>query len=59
MTVKVLFGIVVAICLSASGLVHAWGGLFNRFNPSLINDLGYGKELYRAAETPVNEVSVL
>ncbi len=56
---KVLIGLVVVICLSTGSLVHAWGGLFNRFNPSLMNDFGYGKELYRAQESnPVKEVSL-
>ena len=31
--------------------VNAWGGLFNRFNPSMLSNLGYGgsygKELYQ------------
>lgn len=42
--------VTVAACL-ASG-ANAWGGLFNRFNPSMLSNLGYGgsygKELYEA-----------
>jgi len=48
----ILAGLVLAsICVSST---WAWGGLFNRFNPSLMNDMygsSYGKELYKAAET--------
>lgn len=41
----------------------AWGGLFNRYNPSMLSNLnlGYGKELYGVAEQsaghPHNDVS--
>merc|ERR1711862_576712 len=48
----ILAGLFLAsICVSST---WAWGGLFNRFNPSLMNDMygsSYGKELYKAAET--------
>lgn len=43
-------------CLLSSSQVHAWGGLFNRFNPSMLSNLGYGssggygKELYSVAK---------
>lgn len=41
MVVRVLFGLALVVCLSAS-MVQAWGGLFNRFNPSMVSNLGYG-----------------
>ena len=45
-------------CFLSSSKVDAWGGLFNRFNPSMLSDLGYGggsygKELYSAAHSGV------
>jgi len=46
-------GLVLALCCLVSS-TWAWGGLFNRFNPSLMNDMyggSYGKELFRAAES--------
>ena len=46
-------------CFLSSSKVDAWGGLFNRFNPSMLSDLGYGggsygKELYSAAHSGVS-----
>ena len=46
-------GLLLAFCFGAAP-IQAWGGLFNRFNPSLMSDIygdgSYGKELYRASE---------
>ena len=44
-------GLLLAITLASPA--WAWGGLFNRFNPSLMSDMygdSYGKQLFRAAE---------
>ena len=48
-----------ALCLASP--IKAWGGLFNRFNPSLMSDVygagSYGKQLYSAADGgKVNQV---
>ena len=48
-------------CFLSSSKVDAWGGLFNRFNPSMLSDLGYGggsygKELYSAAHSGVGRL---
>lgn len=54
-------GLSLGLCVMAvlASTANAWGGLFNRFNPALVNDLSgygshggssYGKELYRVAE---------
>ena len=46
-------GLILALCCLVTS-TWAWGGLFNRFNPSLMNDMyggSYGKELFRAAES--------
>jgi len=46
---------IVLFCVLSLSKVDAWGGLFNRFNPSMLSNLGYGgggsygKELYSAA----------
>ena len=50
----------VAFCLSCSS-VSAWGGLFNRFNPSMLSNMGYGggnygRELFGAADKNYGEV---
>jgi len=48
---RCIFAIVLALCLASP--IKAWGGLFNRFNPSLVSDLygnSYGKELFRVAD---------
>merc|ERR1712008_205596 len=45
-------GLLMALCLASP--IKAWGGLFNRFNPSLMSDVygagSYGKQLYSAAD---------
>merc|ERR1712008_315829 len=45
-------GLLMALCLASP--IKAWGGLFNRFNPSLMPDVygagSYGKQLYSAAD---------
>jgi len=45
----------------SSHSAFGWGGLFNRFNPSMLSNLGYegsyGKELYGAANKHGVEVS--
>jgi hypothetical protein len=51
-----------ALCLASP--IKAWGGLFNRFNPSLMSDVygagSYGKQLYSAADGgKVNQVRLL
>ena len=42
---------VLLVGVLASAGVNAWGGLFNRFNPSMLSNLGYGgsygKDLYQ------------
>lgn len=47
-----VLGLLLALCLASPA--RAWGGLFNRYNPSLMSDVygpgSYGKELYRVAE---------
>jgi len=54
----ILCSTIVLVCYLSSSKVDAWGGLFNRFNPSMLSDLGYGnggggygKELYSAAHS--------
>lgn len=48
---------ILLFCLLSSSKVDAWGGLFNRFNPSMLSNLGYGgsggygKELYSVAHS--------
>jgi hypothetical protein len=44
--------------------VSAWGGLFNRFNPSMLSNLGYGgqggnygRELFGVADKNFGEVT--
>jgi hypothetical protein len=44
--------------------VTAWGGLFNRFNPSMLSNLGYGghgggygRELFGASDTGYGQVT--
>ena len=51
---------ILLFCLLSSSKVDAWGGLFNRFNPSMLSNLGYGgssggygKELYSVAHSGV------
>ena len=50
---------ILLLCKLSSYKVHAWGGLFNRFNPSMLSNLGYGgsggygKELYSVAHSGV------
>jgi len=52
---------ILLFCLLSSYKVDAWGGLFNRFNPSMLSNLGYGgsggygKELYSAAHNGASE----
>ena len=57
----ILCSTIVLVCFLSSSKVDAWGGLFNRFNPSMLSDLGYGnggggygKELYSAAHSGVS-----
>ena len=57
----ILYSTIVLVCYLSSSKVDAWGGLFNRFNPSMLSDLGYGnggggygKELYSAAHSGVS-----
>ena len=55
-----LLGCVWLLCGGAS----AWGGLFNRFNPSMLSNLGYGgsygRELYGVSDkAAVDNVSCL
>ena len=41
------------VALTVASPAWAWGGLFNRFNPSLMSDVygdSYGRQLFRAAE---------
>ena len=41
------------VALTVASPAWAWGGLFNRFNPSLMSDMygdSYGRQLFRAAE---------
>jgi hypothetical protein len=56
---KALLAVLVAVSLTFS-TVSAWGGLFNRFNPSMLSNLGfggnYGQELFGAAEKNEAEV---
>lgn len=49
--------VLVASCANSA---FAWGGLFNRFNPSMMGNLGYGghgKELFGVANKHVAEVN--
>lgn len=55
---RLVYSSIVLFCLLSSSQVHAWGGLFNRFNPSMLSNLGYGgagggygKELYSVAKS--------
>ena len=49
---RICFALLMALCLASP--IKAWGGLFNRFNPSLMSDVygggSYGKQLYSVAE---------
>ena len=52
-----------AVCLTCPS-VSAWGGLFNRFNPSMLSNLGYGgqggnygRELFGVADKNFGEVN--
>ena len=44
-----------------AGEASAWGGLFNRFNPSMLSNLGYGgsygRELYGVSDKALESVS--
>jgi len=58
--------LLVALCASALyGGAQAWGGLFNRFNPSMLSNLGYGssggygKQLYGVSEKALRVSSCL
>lgn len=59
---KTLLACLAAVCFTTSS-VSAWGGLFNRFNPSMLSNLGYGgggnygRELFGAADKSYGEVS--
>ena len=53
----------VAVLLLVAGCVRAWGGRFNRFNPTALNNYGYGgagyssnygKEKYGVSEKEVS-----
>ena len=50
--------------LAAAPGAEAWGGLFNRFNPSMLSNLGYGsaggygRQLYGVSEQAINKVCV-
>ena len=53
------------LCFSLSS-VTAWGGLFNRFNPSMLSNMGYGghggnygRELFGVADKNVGEVNII
>lgn len=52
------------LCLAAYN-VEAWGGLFNRFNPSMLSNLGYGssgaygKQLYGVSDKAMNVPSMM
>lgn len=51
-----IFATILLFCFLNTSKVDAWGGLFNRFNPSMLSNLGYGsdnygKELYSAARS--------
>ena len=53
-----IFATILLFCFLNTSKVDAWGGLFNRFNPSMLSNLGYGsdnygKELYSAARSGV------
>ncbi len=61
---KALALISVAALASLPSETEAWGGLFNRFNPSMLSNLGYGgsgggygKQLYGVSEQALNNVS--
>ena len=48
---RVALGLLLALTVASPA--WAWGGLFNRFNPSLMSDMygdSYGRQLFRAAE---------
>ena len=54
-----------AVCLTCPS-VSAWGGLFNRFNPSMLSNLGYGgqggnygRELFGVADKNFGEVNFI
>ena len=50
-TSTVFYIIVVLISIfEIQGGVHAWGGLFNRFSPEMLSNLGYGG--HGAAQKP-------
>jgi hypothetical protein len=64
---KMVSGTTLVACLAAVCLtcpsVSAWGGLFNRFNPSMLSNLGYGgqggnygRELFGVADKNFGEV---
>ncbi len=48
------------VSAAAFGGARAWGGLFNRFNPSMLSNLGYGssggygRQLYGVSENALN-----
>lgn len=54
------------MCLAGVNVVSGWGGLFNRFNPSMLNNFGYGgggnngggygKELFGVAQEQVQVI---
>jgi hypothetical protein len=58
-----VLAVLAAYCLAGS-TVNAWGGLFNRFNPSMLSNLGYGghggnygRELYGVTDKNFGEVA--
>ena len=62
-TVIPLCLLVLCFCFSS---VTAWGGLFNRFNPSMLSNMGYGghggnygRELFGVADKNVGEVNII
>jgi hypothetical protein len=44
---KMLFA-QLAVILIVAGCVKGWGGRFNRFNPTQMNNLGYGGSGYNS-----------
>jgi hypothetical protein len=49
----------VGIILHCGGTANAWGGLFNRFSPEMLTNLGYGSHGGSFHPEPLFQVSFI
>lgn len=57
MTSRLILACLVAVAMSVAPVAHGWGGLFNRFSPEMLANLGYGGGVSQYRQQPYMQVS--